>query len=246
MHILALSSSSSVQTVAVAIDGVVRAELAQTFARRAPRRVLRDMAAVLAEADVAWSALDLLAADVGPGSFTGIRAGLATVRALSYANNLPCFGMNALEIMSLSLPASATPRWFVLPSRSSTCFLARQAADGQMHAPVEAAFAALETHLPPGAAVFAPSQTCDAIEAAWPGRVILVGHDGPRARDLALAAAARFGAAEMTTEAATARTGAGESGWAALKPLYVSATDAERNTGVYVHASAIPAIARSS
>ncbi len=246
MHILALSSSSLVQTVAVAVDGVVRVELAQSFVRREPRRVLRDVETALAQAGVAWSALDLLAADIGPGSFTGIRAGLATVRALAYANNLPCFGMNALEIMSLSSSVSGGPRWFVLPSRSSTCFLAQQTADGRVHTPYEAAFAAFDTHVPHGAVVFAPSQTCEAIEAAWPGGVVLVEHEGPRARDLALAAAAWSSAAAILPVVATEQPDLGEQGWAALRPLYVSATDAERNTGVYVQASAIPAIARVS
>ncbi len=55
---------------------------------------------VLAEARCAFADLDLLAVTVGPGSFTGIRVGLAAARGLALARSLPCIGITNLEALA--------------------------------------------------------------------------------------------------------------------------------------------------
>lgn len=47
--------------------------------------------------------VDRLVVDVGPGRFTGLRVGLATVRALSFALDLPVVGLTSLEILAASV-----------------------------------------------------------------------------------------------------------------------------------------------
>lgn len=55
---------------------------------------------LLKRADAEIKSLDILGACVGPGSFTGIRIGLTTVKTLCYALGKPCFGVNNLRLNS--------------------------------------------------------------------------------------------------------------------------------------------------
>ena len=56
--------------------------------------------ALLSRAGISVKDIDLFGASVGPGSFTGLRVGLTTVRTLCYALDKPCFAVNNLRLTS--------------------------------------------------------------------------------------------------------------------------------------------------
>ena len=58
---------------------------------------------VLSHAGLALNDLGLLAAAAGPGSFTGLRIGLATVKGLSCGSGIPCLGVSTLEALAYNL-----------------------------------------------------------------------------------------------------------------------------------------------
>lgn len=55
---------------------------------------------VLAEAGIGFKDLDVMASTVGPGSFTGLRLGLSTLRSLGLALDKPMVGLNTLEVVA--------------------------------------------------------------------------------------------------------------------------------------------------
>ena len=59
---------------------------------------------LLADGDVGRDAIDMIAVSVGPGSFTGIRIGIATALGLCSSLEIMCVGVNAFEAISMSFP----------------------------------------------------------------------------------------------------------------------------------------------
>src|SRR5436309_9125612 len=97
--ILAFDTATSVATSALVRDGEVLGERASTAVR-----VLEDVDALLRDAGVEPKQLDALAVGIGPGSFTGVRLGLAAARGLALALGLPVAGVSTLAALSAGAP----------------------------------------------------------------------------------------------------------------------------------------------
>jgi tRNA threonylcarbamoyladenosine biosynthesis protein TsaB len=107
LRILALETSGAALSAA-AVDGpVVRSWYRETLGRGHAERVLPVLRVVMAEAGWAWPALDMLAVALGPGNFTGLRAGIAVARALSLALDRPALGIGTLEAVAQGVAAQA-------------------------------------------------------------------------------------------------------------------------------------------
>ena len=99
MLILAFDTATSVATSALVRDGDVLGERAS-----APVSVLEDVDALLLEAGVEPGELDALAVGIGPGSFTGVRLGLAAARGLALALDLPVAGISTIDALLAGAP----------------------------------------------------------------------------------------------------------------------------------------------
>jgi tRNA threonylcarbamoyladenosine biosynthesis protein TsaB len=99
MLILAFDTATSVATSALVRDGVVLGERVSTAVR-----FLEDVDALLRDAHVEPSDLDALAVGIGPGSFTGVRMGLAVARGLAFALELPVAGVSTLDALAAGAP----------------------------------------------------------------------------------------------------------------------------------------------
>lgn len=193
---LAWDTATDVATSALVWDGEVLGEGASRALT-----LLEDVDALLRRGGVRPAQLEGLAVGTGPGSFTGLRMGLATARALALALDLPAAGVSTLAALAAGAPG-ALP---IIDARRREVFTL---VDG---AP---------TALAPGELTLTPGTTCVG-DGAVRYRAVLEGlgafvppddadAHSPRARHHA-ALATQFGDADL------------------VEPLYVRVPDAEQS-----------------
>ncbi|MBB3892670.1 tRNA threonylcarbamoyladenosine biosynthesis protein TsaB [Phenylobacterium haematophilum] len=101
MMILAIDTCLFACSAAVVQDGAVRAGRVEPMSRGHQERLAPLVAEVMAEAGgVGFDQLDRIAVTVGPGSFTGLRVGLAFAKGLSAALAIPAVGVGSLEALA--------------------------------------------------------------------------------------------------------------------------------------------------
>ena len=96
---LALDTTTRVASCAVARDGVVLREESCDPDRQLALQLPRALDELLALADVELHDVDAFAVATGPGSFTGLRIGIATMQGLAFAGKKPLIGISALTAL---------------------------------------------------------------------------------------------------------------------------------------------------
>ncbi len=232
MTILGIETSGPTASVALLRDGAVVGE--RSFAAH---MILNQRLAVevreLTGSPAAEAGLDAIAVGIGPGSFTGVRMGVALAKALAHALELPLVGVSAPEAIAAGLGAA---------TGASVCVLQRARADevyatalevGEDGLPVERAetvVLCLPTALRAAAEALgrAPDVVCgdaaahfaDDIAGAFPDAA-LAGDEHALAR------------ASLAARVAEGRIAAADPDAAfALSPRYVRLSQAEREFGV--------------
>ncbi len=100
MLILAFESSARPASVALLRDGCLLSQYSQCSALTHSRTLLPMAEDMLKNAELTIGDVDLFAVAHGPGSFTGVRIGVSTVKGLAWAANKPCVGVSTLEAMA--------------------------------------------------------------------------------------------------------------------------------------------------
>ena len=99
--ILAFDTATDRATSALVADGEVLAERTSRAAT-----VLEDVDALLRQGGVRTADLDALVVGIGPGSFTGVRIGIAAARGLALALDLPVAGVSTLDALAAGAPGA--------------------------------------------------------------------------------------------------------------------------------------------
>lgn len=104
MRILAFESSAGPASVALMEDGRIVAESWQNMRLTHSATLLPMAEDLLKNTGVTLAEIDIFAVAHGPGSFTGLRIGISTVKGLAAALEKPCVGVSTLEAMAAMQP----------------------------------------------------------------------------------------------------------------------------------------------
>jgi tRNA threonylcarbamoyladenosine biosynthesis protein TsaB len=100
MIVLALDTAQNACSVAVLDGDRTLASATEPMQRGHQERLAPMVAEVMVQAGACFDQLDRIGVTVGPGSFTGLRVGLAFAKAMSLALDIPCIGVGTLEALA--------------------------------------------------------------------------------------------------------------------------------------------------
>ena len=103
MRILALESSAGSSSACVMEDGKILGEYYVNIKQTHSQTLMLMAQGVLQSTNVPLSSIDLFAVSAGPGSFTGVRIGVACVKGMAMAEGKPCVGVSTLAAMAENL-----------------------------------------------------------------------------------------------------------------------------------------------
>lgn len=109
MKLLTIDTSTNACSVAVTVDDQLVAEYLLNVSGRQSTRIMEAVDTVLRHAGITVEQLDGFGVALGPGSFTGLRVGMATVKGLAMATGKPVAGFSSLAMLAMNVPCSSLP-----------------------------------------------------------------------------------------------------------------------------------------
>lgn len=100
MKILAVDTSSKICSVAILEDNKIIDEINLDNGRTHSENLMPIVAEILEKNNIKLSEIDLIGCVVGPGSFTGIRIGVSSIKAMAEVNKIPIASVTALETLA--------------------------------------------------------------------------------------------------------------------------------------------------
>lgn len=131
MKILSLDTSATIASVALCEDDRLLAEYTLNNGNTHSETLLPMVKAVLDAHGMGVEEIDLFSASTGPGSFTGVRIGAATLKGLAFDSGKPCVGVSTLEAIAENLVMRAGLICPVMNARRSQVYTALFRSDGE-------------------------------------------------------------------------------------------------------------------
>ena len=228
MRILAFDTSTVVASVAVADGKKTLAEVSGPAETKHGDTLLSTIQTALERANITLAQTDLIAVGIGPGSFTGVRVGLATAKGLALATGKPLIGVVSLRALARGTAQTEGLIAPMVDAYRNEVYSALYQLDGADR---------LTEKLPPLNQT--PEKTAERLRLAAEGSPILLCGNGARryGRQLVELAgkSARLAdpaydaprAAALAQEARLAFEQEGPSDLSALEPLYLRPSDAQ-------------------
>jgi tRNA threonylcarbamoyladenosine biosynthesis protein TsaB len=161
MLILSLDTSTRTGSAAIVRDGTVIQEIAGNGTATHGERLPADLMTLLDAAAVGLHEVDLFAVAAGPGSFTGLRVGIATIQGLAVAEGRLVVPISTLEALARSAARDGRPVAAWMDAQRGEVFASLYAPDGRSvlieptSAPPEATLTAWRSAADLGGAIFA-------------------------------------------------------------------------------------------
>jgi tRNA threonylcarbamoyl adenosine modification protein YeaZ len=132
MIVLAIDTALEACSVAIGRDGAPPVIRSEVIGRGHGERLFGMIADAMAEAGIAFTGIDRFGVTVGPGSFTGIRVGIAAVRGFALVTRKPAVGISTLAVHGAKARelGATGPVLALLDSRAGGVYLQRFEAIG--------------------------------------------------------------------------------------------------------------------
>lgn len=124
MLMLSLDSSSQAATAAILRDGELLCEYTQNQMKTHSVKMLPMIEQMLKDTGVTFSNIDVYVCGIGPGSFTGVRIGVATVRGFAKTLEKKVVPVNSLEILANNVSCVNGTVFTLLFARENECYCA--------------------------------------------------------------------------------------------------------------------------
>lgn len=103
MKILSIDTASNICGVSILEDNKLVCNLDTNTGRTHSENLMPMIEQAFKKTNLSLKNIDLITCDIGPGSFTGIRIGVATTKAFKDSLNIPCVGISSLEALAYNL-----------------------------------------------------------------------------------------------------------------------------------------------
>ncbi len=134
--ILTIQTVSPAGSLAITDGARLLAEINLDIRKTPTEWLLQSIEDLLARADLEKEDLHAIGVVLGPGSFTGLRVGLATAKGLSLAAGCPLLGISSLRCLAMQLPFTKLPVCVMLDARKQEVYTALFNWEGGYPSPV--------------------------------------------------------------------------------------------------------------
>lgn len=104
LKLLSIDTASNICGVSILEDTTMLCHLDLDTGRTHSENLMPMIEEAFSKTSLSLGDIDLIVCDIGPGSFTGIRIGVATTKAFSDSRNIPSIGISSLETLAYSVP----------------------------------------------------------------------------------------------------------------------------------------------
>ena len=124
MKVLAVDTSSLVAAVAVVDNSRVLGEYSINHKKTHSQKLMPMIKEIMESLDLSPNDIDIYAASSGPGSFTGLRIGITTIKAIAFAAQKPVISVPTLDALAYNIPISGIIICPIMDARNSQVYSA--------------------------------------------------------------------------------------------------------------------------
>jgi tRNA threonylcarbamoyladenosine biosynthesis protein TsaB len=124
MRILAVDTSTNVASVAILEDDIIIGEYNCNKGKTHSQKLMPMIQSLLEKVNLTAADMDAFAASIGPGSFTGLRIGVTTIKTMAFAAGKPVISVYTLDALAYNMQMSKALLCPIIDARNSQVFTA--------------------------------------------------------------------------------------------------------------------------